>query len=140
MKKLLVFIPLIIATIGLSTGCVAENTAKDIAKQWVEDEIDTVSTEIANWLVEDDPIFQEIAASAISDLISDNIRWEFSNPKKIDTNISQVIATGRSTINIPLIGEYTISADFKILVDVNQEKVVDSTFDTTSVRIVEGSG
>lgn len=139
-KKALILLTILILVIPATTGCTTDNKVKDIAERWVEDEIYSVSSQIADWLVDDSPVFQGIAASVISDLIRDNIRWEFSRPKKMDASTYQLIATGRSTVNIPLIGEYTISADFELLIDMNQERVVDSTFDITSVRIIEGRG
>lgn len=136
-KLLAVILILSIATVllSLSSSCTGENDeeiATNVAKDWTSENIAYVSEAVAEATISNIQAISSVSASQIEDQINENITWTYSEPTKISDKLYEVIAQATTTISIPVIGSYSISAGFKLTIDTEQEEVSDYNIDIDS--------
>lgn len=116
-------------------GCQRTNHAEiatRIAEDWTSESVAYVSEEMALLIISDIPLVTDAFTSLIEGQITEHVAWSYSQPSKLSDNRYKVIPTAMSTIDVPMIGSYSVSADFLLTVDTEQEKVVNWGIDTNS--------
>ena len=111
----------------LSTTVLAKLTAQQLAKNWVEANVDATGEEIAAFLSGNNWAVRELGGEWIEDRIHDVVMWTYGPERKIDDRFSEVVAIASVSfdLDVPIAsGNITASMPFILEIDVDAQAVV----------------
>ena len=152
MKKLTVLAALLLAVaftpISCGNGEDRAQIATEVANEWVEESIDTVSEVIVELLLvapalrdvlENIPSAKTVLAGIVADQIRDKIAWRYSTPSPEREAIYRVSATAAAEfeIDLPLVEAwpYAVTLPFHLLIDTDARTVADWTADFDNAAV-----
>ena len=150
MRRAAVLLALVLAVTGTAVSCGEDRAAiaTEVANEWVQDSIDTVSEVIVELLLvapalrdilENVPSAKTLLAGIVADQIRDKVAWTFSTPSPHDEVIYRVTATAavEFEIDLPLVEAwpYAVTLPFHLLIDTDARTVQDwsADFDNAAV-------
>ncbi len=108
-------------------GPLSKLEPEQIAKQWVESNVDAAGEAIAGFVVAEQPLLTELGGEYIEDRIHDAIRWEYSAARGLGGAMYEVDATATSRIEVDLpvaSGYVEASLPFVLRIDHDAQEVV----------------
>ena len=125
-----------------------EAISTEVATEWVQGNIDTVSDVLVELLtvapalrdtVGKIPGAETLLAGLVADQIKDNIAWSYSTPALERQALYRVTATAALEIEIdlPLVGawQYAVTLPFHLLIDTDAEKIQEWTADFDNAAV-----
>ena len=150
MKRVSILMALMLAMTGTAVSC-GEDRAEistDVATEWVQDSIDTVSEVLVELLMvapalrdtlDKVPTAETLLAGFVADQIRDNIAWHYSVPTPEQQALYRVTATAAIEIEIDLpfvdAWPYAVTLPFHLLVDTDARTVQDWTADFDNAAV-----
>ena len=147
---LLMALVLAVAVAGISCGAEEdrEKISTEVATEWSQDSIDTVSEVVVELLLASPalkdnlgkiPHTQTLLAGLVADQIRDKIAWSYSTPAPDRQALYRVTATAALEIEIdlPIVGAwpYAVTLPFHLLIDTDAEKVKEWTADFDNAAV-----
>ena len=150
MRRAAILLALVLAVTGSAVSCGEDRPgiAAEVANEWVQDSIDTISETIVELLLvapalrdllENVPSAKTLLAGIVADQVRDKIAWAYSTPTPQDDVIYRVTATAavEFEIDLPLVEAwpYAVTLPFHLLIDTNARTVQDwsADFDNAAV-------
>ena len=151
-KRVAVLMALMLAVTVTGVYCVGgpdrEEIATEVATEWVQGNVDTVSDVVVELLtvapaLRDTlgriPSAEALLAGLVADQIQDNIAWSYSTPTLEKRALYRVTATAALEIEIdlPIVGAwpYAVTLPFHLLIDTDAEKVQEWTADFDNAAV-----
>ena len=151
-KRVAVLMALILAVTVSGVYCVGgkdrEAISTEVATEWVQGNIDTVSEVLVELLtvapalrdtVGKMPGAETLLAGLVADQIKDNIAWSYSTPTLEKRALYGVTATAALEIEIdlPIVGAwpYAVTLPFHLVIDTDAEKVQEWTADFDNAAV-----
>ena len=125
----------LMVSIPISSSCSnPEAEAIEIAKAWTSDvdNVASVSNEIADLVIGNVPGVTVLLASTIKNQIKDDISWEYSTATTHGDSNYSVVATSTVTLALPILGDYGISVDYLLSIDISAAEVTSWNIDASS--------
>ena len=116
----------IITVVVLSTTVLSKLTADELAKRWVESNVDAAGEEIAAFLSGNNWAVRELGGEWIEGKINEVVLWSYGPEEKIDDRMSRVVATASVSfdVNLPVAsGRITASMPFVLEIDLDAQRV-----------------
>ena len=150
--RVAVLMALMLAVTVTGVYCVGgkdrEEISTEVATEWVQGNIDTVSEVVAELLIVAPalretvgkmPDTEALLAGLVADQIRDNIAWSYSMPAPERQALYRVTATAALEIEIdlPIVGAwpYAVTLPFHLLIDTDAEKVQEWTADFDNAAV-----
>ncbi len=124
-------------SIGCGSGQDPAEKAQELAKTYVNDNIDALSEEIASLIIDQNRLAREIGGEIIEDKIHENVKWTFSQATLVRDNTYEVIATADLDFEVGVLiakVNVNVSVPIDLTVDVVTESV-GSDVDISGSRI-----
>ena len=150
MKRVAILMVLMLAMTGTAVSC-GEDRAEistEVATEWVQDSIDTVSEVLVELLMaapalrdtlDKVPAAETLLAGFVADQIGDKIAWRYSMPTPEEQALYRVTATAAIEIEIdlPLVEAwpYAVTLPFHLLIDTDARTVQDWTADFDNAAV-----
>ena len=143
MKRVAILVVLMLSMTGTAVSC-GEDRAEistEVATEWVQDSIDTVSEVLVELLMvapalrdtQDRVPAATLLAGFVEDQIRDKIAWRYSTPTHEEQALYRVTATAAIEIEIDLpfveAWPYAVTLPFHLLIDTDARTVQDWTAD-----------
>ena len=150
MRRTAVLLALVLAVAVTVVSCGEDRPgiAAEVANEWVQDSIDTISETIVELLLvapalkdilENVPSAKALLAGIVADQIRDKVAWTYSTPSPQDDVIYRVTATAavEFEIDLPLVEAwpYAVTLPFHLLIDTNARTVQDWTADFDNAAV-----
>ena len=78
-----------------------EVTPEDLARQWVDDNVDGVGESIAGWMSGQNPVLRELGGEYVEDRIHDAVDWEYSEARPRSGGRYDLTATASVSFGLP---------------------------------------
>ena len=131
----------IVLLAAFSVGCEAKPDpailAQNLAEEYIDDNVDSISEDIAGLIYEQNPLLREIGGELIEDEIHQKVQWIYSPATSIGDETYKLVATGQVDVEVGVsIAKVTVEVDIPIdlTIDVASERVV-SDIDLKRARI-----
>ena len=149
-KRVAVLMALMLAVTVTGVYCVGgkdrEEISTEVATEWVQGNIDTVSEVVVELLIVAPalrdtvgkmPDTEALLAGLVADQIKDNIAWSYSTPTLEKRALYRVTATAALEIDLPIVGgwPYAVTLPFHLLIDTDAEKVQEWTADFDNAAV-----
>ena len=151
-KRVAVLMALILTVTVAGMSCGGgrdrEEISTEVATEWVQGNVDTVSDVLIELLilapalrdtVGKMPGAETLLAGLVADQIKDNIAWSYSTPALERQALYRVTATAALEIEIdlPIVGAwpYAVTLPFHLLIDTDAEKVQEWTADFDNAAV-----
>ena len=151
-KRVAVLMTLMLAVTVTGVYCVGgkdrEEISTEVATEWVQGNIDTVSEVVVELLIVSPamrdtlgkmPDTEALLAGLVADQIRDNIAWSYSMPAPERQALYRVTATAALEIEIDLpivrTWPYAVTLPFHLLIDTDAEKVQEWTADFDNAAV-----
>ena len=124
-------------SIACGSGQDSAEKAQELAKTYLNDNIDALSEEIAGLIIDQNRLAREIGGEIIEDKIHENVKWTYSQATLVRENTYEVIATAGLDFEVGvLIAKINVNASLPVdlTVDVVTERVR-SEVDISGARI-----
>ena len=141
---------LAVTVVGVSCGggLDREEIATEVATEWSQDSIDTVSEVVVELLLVAPalrdtlgklPTAETLLARLVADQIRDKIAWSYSTPAPDRQALYRVTATAAMEfeIDLPIIGEwpYAVTLPFHLLIDTDGRTVEEWSVDLDNAAV-----
>ena len=113
-------------SIACGSGQDPAEKAQELAKTYLNDNIDALSEEIAGLIIDQNRLAREIGGEIIEDKIHENVKWTYSQATLVRENTYGVIATAGLDFEVGvLIAKINVNASLPVdlTVDVVTERV-----------------
>ena len=137
-----------VAGVSCGGGPDREEISTEVATEWVQGNVDTVSDVVVELLtvapalrdtVGKMPGAETLLAGLVADQIKDNIAWSYSTPAVERQALYRVTATAALEIEIdlPIVGAwpYAVTLPFHLVIDTDAEKVQEWTADFDNAAV-----
>jgi hypothetical protein len=129
------YIILFITVVSVLCCCAPKDPAEianKLAQEWASNNVDSVSSSIANLVANNNPLVEKAITMVIAKEINQRIAWEYSQPQKLAEQQYKVVATASSAIELPLLGSYKVSVNYNLEIDIKQKQVTSANIDAGS--------
>ena len=130
------------ASLGISKEH-PEEVALGVAREWTRSSIDSISRLLGLAVTEGTPVLQNIASSVIRNQIKQKVAWTYSDPEDLAGDSYRVIATGSAPLEVGLLTlkwSSTASADFEVVVDTAEKRVLEWKMVPKSFKVISPEG
>ena len=120
-----------------------EEVALGVAKEWTRSSIDSISGLLGLAVTEGTPVLQNVASSLIGNQIKQRVEWTYSDPEDLVGDSYRVIATGSAPLEVGLLAlkwRSTASANFEILIDTAEKRVLKWKIVPKSLKVISPGG
>jgi hypothetical protein len=140
-KIFIILVSLVIAgAMLIQPGCSGKDPAviaAEVAAEWGVGNIGSVSKSIAGLAASDSPLFKTVIAKTIEKDINDQISWKYSEPRMSSEDRYEVVATAYTNVDLSIMGMYTVSVGYDLLIDTANKEVVTADMDPGSFAMVK---
>ena len=131
----------LLAVLTLGIGCSSTRDPAEIATElgqdYINDNIDYFSEQIAGVITDQNPILREIGGELIEDEVHENVNWTFSQPTAFADDVYQLVATAKTDFEVGVaVLKYTVvmAVPVDLTIDVVSERV-DADIDISGAQI-----
>lgn len=128
---------------AMGCGPSKEAVATRVVTDWVTDNVDPVSEEMARLVIGDYPVLAQVAGDVLADRIEDSTTWAYAEPECDSYDRCRVTATASVTIDVslPMLGDrrYVASLPFALFVATDSRTVLRWEPQPLDASVEEGS-
>ena len=120
-----------------------EEVALGVAREWTRSSIDSISRLLGLAVTEGTPGLQNVASSLIGNQIKQRVEWTYSDPEDMAGGSYRVFATGTAPLEVGLLTlkwSSTASADFELLIDTAEKRVLEWKMVPKSLKVISPEG
>ena len=129
MSKVFVIIGVVL-TLGLF-ACSSPPTPEQVAKDWVESNVDKTSEEVVSLIVGDNILLREIGGEIIESKVNDTVKWNYNAVSSME-----VVATASVSFDLETsLVSGSVGANVPFVLMIDGDKVTDWRVDVTGALV-----